>query len=501
MKIVKLLRMGALLAAAIAFVGCEMTLSDEDSRKEVVEAKAKANAASGSGSGGGSTGTVEVAQNNVDGTYTAVAKKDWSAGAAGTMDLTSFDTSKGVALSFKIENTTTDQTCVFQADGNIQICAGYVWLSDELAFFEGDNTITGNTWEKAVGTHYETVCFNTDGSVDWYLDGVLTFNWTGKSTQVENLFKALKAGVVNILPQTNSTTDVTVSKISYSSALTAAEAKSLYDKNGASSTPAPTTDNSSQGENTGTNNSGNNGNNNSGNTENNNNSGNSGNGQGGESGTGTTVQNTVTGEGTIASPYVLKTTVVETYNGVESINAFSVQSTKGFDASAKIIWDNPLKNSTANAVTVSAKIYCPSVDGVNGFDSLIAFFKSANASNNNIAQNSCLGIYEGGAIHGNDWAGNYFDDKSILVKGEWVRVTIVISSEGVTYYHGNTSIASPAVTGNASAFITSVLEMDKVAVGVGGIWAAGYVDNGSYISNDIKIYSTALTAEQVAAIN
>lgn len=56
MKIVKLLRMGALLAAAIAFVGCEMTLNDEDSRKEVVEAKAKANAASGSGSGGGSTG-------------------------------------------------------------------------------------------------------------------------------------------------------------------------------------------------------------------------------------------------------------------------------------------------------------------------------------------------------------------------------------------------------------------------------------------------------------
>lgn len=291
MKIVKLLRMGALLAAAIAFVGCEMTLNDEDSRKEVVEAKAKANAASGSGSGGGSTGTVEVDQNNVDGTYTAVAKKDWSAGAAGTMDLTSFDTSKGVALSFKIENTTTDQTCVFQADGNIQICAGYVWLSDEMGggFFEGDNTITENTWEKAIGSHYETVCFNTDGSVDWYLDGVLTFKWTGKSTQVENLFKALKAGVVNILPQTNSTTDVTVSKISYSSALTAAEAKALYDKNGSSSTPAPTTDNSSQGENTGTNNSGNNGNNNSGNTENNNNSGNSGNGQGGESGTGTTV--------------------------------------------------------------------------------------------------------------------------------------------------------------------------------------------------------------------
>lgn len=274
MKIVKLLRMGALLAAAIAFVGCEMTLNDEDSRKEVVEAKAevveakaKANddKGSGNGNGGGSTGTVEVAQNNVDGTYTAVAKKDWSAGAAGTMDLTSFDTSKGVALSFKIENTTTDQTCVFQADGNIQICAGYVWLPEELGgtFNEGDNTITGNTWEKAVGTHYETVCFNTDGSVDWYLDGVLTFNWTEKTKQVENLFKALKAGVVNILPQTNSTTDVTVSKISYSSALTAAEAKSLYDKStGTSSvTPAPTTDNSSQAENSGNNN-------NSGNTEN-----------------------------------------------------------------------------------------------------------------------------------------------------------------------------------------------------------------------------------------
>ncbi|MBR0496579.1 MAG: hypothetical protein IJJ71_10445 [Treponema sp.] len=286
MKIVKLLRMGALLAAAIAFVGCEMTLNDEDSRKEVVEAKAKANADKGSGNGnGGGSGEsqIEKTQTGINGTYTAVAKKDWSAGAAGTMDLTSFDTSKGVALSFKIENTTTDQTCVFQADGNIQICAGYVWLSDELggAFYEGDNTITGNTWEKAIGSHYETLCFNTDGSVDWYLDGVLTFNWTGKTKQVENLFKALKAGVVNILPQTNSTTDVTVSKISYSSALTAAEAKSLYDKSTGTSSATPGTDNSSQAENSGNNNnSGNNGNNDSGNNGNND-SGNTENGQNG----------------------------------------------------------------------------------------------------------------------------------------------------------------------------------------------------------------------------
>ena len=234
-KLAGIIAAGALISFTMTgLLGCTQTLDDEDERSttggSTTGASSGGSGSGGSGTGGG--GTASKTQTGVSGTYTAAAGKSTWVGA-GTFDMTSFDTTNGVALSFYIENTTTDQTCVFQADGNIQICAGYIWLPDTLggAFYEGDNTITANTWAKAVGTHYETVVFNTDGSVDWYLDGELTYNWTGKSTQVTSLLTALKAAAVSILPQTNSTTDVTVSKISYSSALTAEEVKALYAAN------------------------------------------------------------------------------------------------------------------------------------------------------------------------------------------------------------------------------------------------------------------------------
>lgn len=185
---------------------------------------------SGTGGSSASGDNETVNWTKVEGTWTAAAgKSSWA--AEGTIDLTAFDTSKGLSLSFYIQNTATDQTCVFQTSDNIQICAGYVWAAAEKGngFFEADNTITANTWEKACGTHYETIVFNTDGSVDWYLDGELTFNWTEKKKQITALFSEIKAAALNILPLTNSTTDVTVSNISYSSAVTADEAKSVYE--------------------------------------------------------------------------------------------------------------------------------------------------------------------------------------------------------------------------------------------------------------------------------
>ena len=304
MKIVKLLRMGALLAAAIAFVGCEMTLSDEDSRKEVVEAKAKANAASGSGSGGGSTGTV-------DGTYASygtLVAGSWNT-ADGTIGaLNGISETTGLTVSFHIDNamTSTDQVVLFiNSDATCGITNGYLW---PWASANTKNIGVNDAWlgssygvikEACVANSLYTVVFGTDGGVYFYVNGEMIGNgwcesvvtdsdaWAGVKNFNKTMVNAA-AGGLKVLHDMASL-NLTMDDFLYTKAMSKDEVKAMYDAWKKGKSPAPTTDNSSQGENTGTNNSGNNGNNNSGNTENNNNSGNSGNGQSGESGTGTTV--------------------------------------------------------------------------------------------------------------------------------------------------------------------------------------------------------------------
>lgn len=286
MKIVKLLRMGALLAAAIAFVGCEMTLNDEDSRKEVVEAKAKANADKGSGNGnGGGSGT----DSSLPVIYVGL-------GGENTFNLTSVkvgdkeQTIKNPTLAPSTWNAISEFETVkvqkgFSASFTFtQAQAGSsAWNTWALAVYDNatvaeakGNFVRGDNWlNKSVDAGFKAGLWSEgEATAGGAYSNEYTYETAGKAL---------------------TSSDTVVIKVEYTdSGVKITETineKLAYTAEGAftSSTPAPTTDNSSQGENTGTNNSGNNGNNNSGNTENNNNSGNSGNGQGGESGTGTTV--------------------------------------------------------------------------------------------------------------------------------------------------------------------------------------------------------------------
>lgn len=271
MKIVKLLRMGALLAAAIAFVGCEMTLNDEDSRKEVVEAKAKANAASGSGSGGGSTG-----DSSLPVIYVGL-------GGENTFNLTSVklddkeQTIKNSTLKPSTWNAISEFETVQVKKGSsvsftfTQTAAGAsVWNTWALAIYDNataseakGNFVRGDNWlNKSVDAGFKAGLWSEgDATAGGAYSNEYTYETAGKNL---------------------TSSDTVVIKVEYTdSGVKITETineKLAYTAEGAftSSTPAPTTDNSSQGENTGNNNSGNNGNNNSGNTENNNNSGNSG---------------------------------------------------------------------------------------------------------------------------------------------------------------------------------------------------------------------------------
>ena len=222
--------------------------------------------------------------------------------------------------------------------------------------------------------------------------------------------------------------------------------------------------------------------------------------------------NKVSGTGTVEDPYVLTTTLAETIQGKEgAIDCNKYQSTTTHDTATTVSWKNPLYGLDAatltSGITVSMDVYGANVDGVNGYDALLTFFKADDAWN-------CLSVMEGGAVHINSGViGGYFDNVDSVKKGEWVKVTLVFGTDGsISYYQGTTLIAtaSGALTewGAGTQGYSKVLSYftetaDNIAVGVGfstELWLAGYVDAGSALAN-IKIYSTALTADQVAAIN
>ena len=204
-------------------------------------------------------------------------------------------------------------------------------------------------------------------------------------------------------------------------------------------------------------------------------------------------ENTVTGSGTVENPYVLGSTLAETLQGKEgALDAHKYQSYTTLDTSAKLMWNNPIASTDISSTgwTVSVDFYNADADTVNGFDALLTFYGKGDEKG---------GIYEGGATHWNDWAGNYTDDTSNLSKGSWTKVTVVFGADGsVTRYMGTTAYTE-TVTGTGSALAANMAASKYVAVGVGGIWDAGYVDANAAVAN-IKIYSTALSAEQVAAI-
>ena len=162
------------------------------------------------------------------------------------------------------------------------------------------------------------------------------------------------------------------------------------------------------------------------------------------------------------------------------------------DTNASVIWENPIASTDVSSTgwTVQMDLYNKSATTVNGFDALLTFFGTGDEKG---------GIYEGGGIHWNDWAGNWTDDVTSLTTDSWITVTFVFGADGtLTRYIGTTAYTETA-TGTATTLATNMAKAKYVAVGVGGIWDAGYVDEGAAVAN-IKIYKTALTAEQISTL-
>lgn len=206
----------------------------------------------------------------------------------------------------------------------------------------------------------------------------------------------------------------------------------------------------------------------------------------------------ITGNGSVSSPFILSaSSISETINGKENaIDAYNYQSSTSHDVSAPIIWNNPLKNIdvSATGLTLSMDIYNLPADSVNGFDALFTLFTTPNTE-----ASATYGIYEGGAVHLNDWAGNYGDSVDGLAAGSWTKITLVINPDGTVVRYVGTSAYEITLTGDGTTLLQNMAASDYAAIGVGGIWPAGYVDQGAAVAN-IKIYSTALTAAQVGSI-
>lgn len=201
-----------------------------------------------------------------------------------------------------------------------------------------------------------------------------------------------------------------------------------------------------------------------------------------------------TGTGTVADPYILS-------SGSAAIDCNAVQSTTTWDSSAKVSWTNPLFGKNATAATISFLVN--NATGAS-FDSILTFFPNGGSGWGGVA------FAENGTAHaqGHGWWDIYLtsdgtgDGTNSIVASTWTRITYVIDGGSITAYVDGTQVATAtcADSGDTASYLNATC--DKVAVGVGfndQLWLAGYVDEKTYLAN-IKVYSTALTAAQVAAI-
>lgn len=216
-------------------------------------------------------------------------------------------------------------------------------------------------------------------------------------------------------------------------------------------------------------------------------------------------------DGSVDHPYTLTTSYATTFSGKSgAIDCNKYQpASSTYNVAGPIDWKNPLSGKTLTGFTLSADVYMTA--GAQ-YDALFAFYKSGNTD-----AAGFLSIYENGNIRCN--IGKFFesigntDDTTtgaLTVSAKtWTKVTVTVDTDGkVTYYKDGIAVDTSAITGytgggdmtwsDLNAYLTSTAT--NVGIGVGcSWWNSGYVDAGNYLAN-IKVYSTALTADQVAAI-
>ena len=194
-----------------------------------------------------------------------------------------------------------------------------------------------------------------------------------------------------------------------------------------------------------------------------------------------------------------------TFAGLQgAFDCFANQSSVTWDTNAKLSWANPLSGKT-NLEGVTISFMLNNKIGAS-FDSILTFFPSTGFDSTTWGG---VAFTENGTAHaqGHGYWDIYLtsdktsDGLNTIPAETWTRVTYVITEANVTAYIGNEEFSKITLTDvDTVTYLTSTC--DKVAVGVGfcpALWAAGYVDESTYLA-DIKIWPSALTAAQVAAI-
>ena len=195
-----------------------------------------------------------------------------------------------------------------------------------------------------------------------------------------------------------------------------------------------------------------------------------------------------------ASTYIVDD---ETYGKV--IDAYAAQSTTTAPdvSGAKVSASNPLSGTSAESVTLYARV--KNAAGQNGYDSLVTFCGGANWT-------SCA-VMEAGGVHGN--CSGYFDNVANLwTDDDWHTVVLVMNASTYSLYIDGAAKATDVTITDGADWAKTYwgTTCTTMAVGAGftltdndPLWAAGYVDDGAYIS-DVALFPRALTASEITTL-
>ena len=185
---------------------------------------------------------------------------------------------------------------------------------------------------------------------------------------------------------------------------------------------------------------------------------------------------------------------------------------------AKIVWGNPLNGKTlSSGATFVFDIYS---DGGLNFDAAITVCKAA--ANGSPTDFEALALFEGGAVRyikatgTNDVYDNFqtnvafVDVPATPITKKWTKVAIVLGTDGsVSVYRNGILSNATTIGGNTgtneytwdvmNTFLTS--SADTIGIDIGfSSWASGYLIDKTYLSEDIRVYPTALTEAQVQKV-
>ena len=180
---------------------------------------------------------------------------------------------------------------------------------------------------------------------------------------------------------------------------------------------------------------------------------------------------------------------------------------------AKIVWENPLNGKTlSSGATFVFDVYS---DKGENFDAAITVCKAA--ANGSPTDFEALALFEGGAVRYIKATGTngvydnfqtnvaFVDVPATPITKKWTKVAVVIGTDGSVFVYRNgvkstiTTTESGYTWAAMNTFLTS--SADAIGIDIGfSAWASGYLTDGTYLSEDIRVYPTALNEAQVQKV-